>query len=131
MNRRQQQAPPRPQPQRQQARVPPPQAQQPPAQSYQYNPNASKQLPPQVTVPQAISILVARINQLEDKCASPAPPVEVPAVNAKQMEDMAARIVKLEMDLLSAKDHIMKLQSFTLSVAKPLAPPPMDSDIQL
>jgi len=75
-----------------------------------------------VTIPQAISILVARINQLEDKCAMPQQ-MSVPTeqVDTKQMEEMAARIVKLEMDLLSAKDHIMKLQSITLlNVAKPL-----------
>lgn len=120
MNRRQQPAPPRPPTQRQ------PQQSARPAStpSPTYNPNiANKQLPPQVTIPQAISILVARINQLEDKCATPPTRVEVPAqADTKQMEEMASRIVKLEMDLLSAKDHIMKLQSITLlNVAKPLA----------
>ena len=122
MNRRQQPAPPRPtqqQPQRQQQ-----QSAARPTSTPTYNPNsANKQLPPQVTIPQAISILVARINQLEDKCAMPQEPASA-QVDTKQMEEMAARIVKLEMDLLSAKDHIMKLQSITLlNVAKPLAEP--------
>ena len=119
MNRRQQPPPPRPptqqrQQQQQQSR---PMSSPTPT----YNPNsANKQLPPQVTIPQAISILVARINQLEDKCAMPQEPAPA-QVDTKQMEEMAARIVKLEMDLLSAKDHIMKLQSITLlNVAKPL-----------
>lgn len=122
MNRRQQPPPPRPptqqrQQQQQQSR---PMSSPTPT----YNPNsANKQLPPQVTIPQAISILVARINQLEDKCAVPQMAVqEQPQVDSKQMEEMAARIVKLEMDLLTAKDHIMRLQSITLlNVAKPLA----------
>lgn len=124
MNRRQQPPPPRPPTQQQQQRQ---QQQQQSASrpmstpTPTYNPNsANKQLPPQVTIPQAISILVARINQLEDKCAMPQEPAPA-QVDTKQMEEMAARIVKLEMDLLSAKDHIMKLQSITLlNVAKPL-----------
>jgi len=124
MNRRQQPAPPRPPTQQPQQRQ---QQQQQSARPMStptptYNPNsANKQLPSQVTIPQAISILVARINQLEDKCAMPQmsqEPVHA-HVDTKQMEEMAARIVKLEMDLLSAKDHIMKLQSITLlNVAK-------------
>jgi hypothetical protein len=121
MNRRQQPPPPRPPTQQQQRQQP---QQLRPTSTPTYNPNsANKQLPPQVTIPQAISILVARINQLEDKCAVPqmATP-EQPQVDTKQMEEMAARIVKLEMDLLTAKDHIMRLQSITLlNVAKPLA----------
>jgi len=120
MNRRQQPAPPRPPTQRQQQ-----QQSARPMSTPTYNPNsANKQLPPQVTIPQAISILVARINQLEDKCAVPQmSQVSATAqVDTKQMEEMAARIVKLEIDLLSAKDHIMKLQSITLlNVAKPMA----------
>jgi hypothetical protein len=112
MNRRQQPAPPRP-PQQQQ-RQPQPQPQAKPIQSTQYNPNsANRQLPTQVTIPQAISILVARINQLEDKCA-----VKVhtggDAIDTSVMVDMTARIVSLELDLLNAKNHIMQLQSFTL-----------------
>ena len=121
MNRRQQPAPPRPPTQQRQQQQ---QQQQRPMSTPTYNPNsANKQLPPQVTIPQAISILVARINQLEDKCALPqmSQVPEHPTVDPRQMEEMAARIVKLEMDLLSAKDHIMKLQSITLlNVAKPL-----------
>ena len=118
MNRRQQPAPPRPptqQPRQQQQQSRPVSTPTP-----TYNPNsANKQLPPQVTIPQAISILVARINQLEDKCAVPQMS-QIPVSDTKQMEEMAARIVKLEMDLLSAKDHIMRLQSITLlNVAKP------------
>jgi hypothetical protein len=118
MNRRQQPAPPRPPTQQRQQ---PPQQSGRPMSTPTYNPNsANKQLPPQVTIPQAISILVARINQLEDKCAMPQEPAP-PQVDTKQMEEMASRIVKLELDLLSAKDHIMKLQSITLlNVAKPL-----------
>jgi hypothetical protein len=126
MNRRQQPAPPRPPTQQRQQ-----QQQSRPASTPTptYNPNsANKQLPPQVTIPQAISILVARINQLEDKCALPQMS-QVPVtekVDTKQMEEMAARIVKLEMDLLTAKDHIMRLQSITLlNVAKP---PLVDAD---
>lgn len=135
MNRRQQPAPPRPPTQRQQSRAAPQQQQQQyQQQQQQYNPNnAGKQLPPQVTIPQAISILVARINQLEEKYASVETPstteVHVPVVDTKQMEEMAARIVKLEMDLLSAKDHIMKLQSFTLSVAKPFVSAESSSEL--
>ena len=121
MNRRQQQAPP-PRPTQQQQQRQPQQSAGRPMSTPTYNPNsANKQLPPQVTIPQAISILVARINQLEDKCAMPQiSQVPVPAqMDTKQMEEMASRIVKLEMDLLSAKDHIMKLQSITLlNVAK-------------
>ena len=119
MNRRQQPAPPRPQQQQQQQR----QQRQPQqtasakpasAPSQQYNPNsANRQLPAQVTIPQAISILVARINQLEDKCANTTNTIQV-ADDSNIMEEMTARIVKLELELLSAKDHIMKLQSFTL-----------------
>jgi hypothetical protein len=124
MNRRQQPAPPRPPTQqpRQQQQQQQQQQQSRPASTPTptYNPNsANKQLPPQVTIPQAISILVARINQLEDKCAVPQMS-QIPVSDTKQMEEMAARIVKLEMDLLNAKDHIMKLQSITLlNVAKP------------
>jgi hypothetical protein len=125
MNRRQQPAPPRPPSQQQQQRQQPQQSARPMSTpTPTYNPNsANKQLPPQVTIPQAISILVARINQLEDKCAMPqmSQVSEQPQIDTKQMEEMASRIVKLEMDLLSAKDHIMKLQSITLlNVAKPL-----------
>lgn len=126
MNRRQQQqAPPRPpaqqQQQQRQQRQSPTQASPVSSAPQKYNPNsATRQLPAQVTIPQAISILVARINQLEDKCASRAVP-EVVEEDSDKMEEMAARIVKLEMDLLSAKDHIMKLQSFTLEIAKPVA----------
>ncbi len=129
MNRRQQPAPARPPTQRQTSRTIPQQQQHQHQQVPQYNPNSvGKQLPPQVTIPQAISILVARINQLEDKCAAPTTPttieVPVPVVDTKQMEEMASRIVKLEMELLSAKDHIMKLQSFTLNMAvKPQVAP--------
>lgn len=122
MNRRQQPPPPRPPTQQQQQQRQQQQSSRPMSTpTPTYNPNsANKQLPPQVTIPQAISILVARINQLEDKCAMPQEPASV-QVDTKQMEEMAARIVKLEMDLLSAKDHIMKLQSITLlNVAKPL-----------
>jgi hypothetical protein len=122
MNRRQQPPPPRPptqQRQQQQQSSGRPMSSPTPT----YNPNsANKQLPPQVTIPQAISILVARINQLEDKCAMPqmSQVSEQTQVDQKQMEEMASRIVKLEMDLLTAKDHIMRLQSITLlNVAKP------------
>ena len=120
MNRRQQPAPPRPPTQQQQARQQQQQSRPMSTPTHTYNPNsANKQLPPQVTIPQAISILVARINQLEDKCAVPKMS-QIPVSDTKQMEEMAARIVKLEIDLLSAKDHIMKLQSITLlNVAKP------------
>jgi hypothetical protein len=121
MNRRQQPAPPRP-PQQQQQQQQQRQQRQPQqtasakpasAPSQQYNPNsANRQLPAQVTIPQAISILVARINQLEDKCVATTTSQVVDDSNA--MEEMTARIVKLELELLSAKDHIMKLQSFTL-----------------
>lgn len=116
MNRRQQPAPPRPpQQQQRQQRQPQQTASVKPvsAPSQQYNPNsANRQLPAQVTVPQAISILVARINQLEDKCAT-TNTIQV-ADDSNIMEEMTARVVKLELELLSAKDHIMKLQSFTL-----------------
>jgi hypothetical protein len=123
MNRRQPATPPRPpqQQQQQQRQQRQPQQQASVKQttpSTQYNPNsANRQLPAQVTIPQAISILVARINQLEDKCAIKIDDTTVD--DSKQMEEMSARIVKLELELLSAKDHIMKLQSFTLEIAKP------------
>jgi hypothetical protein len=119
MNRRQQPAPPRP-PQQQQQQRQQKQQKQPQqtasAPSQQYNPNsANRQLPAQVTIPQAISILVARINQLEDKCAvKVSDMVDSSVDDSNAMEEMTARIVKLELDLLGAKDHIMKLQSFTL-----------------
>lgn len=122
MNRRQQPAPPRPPQQQQRQQRQPQQTVNPTsAPSQQYNPNsANRQLPAQVTIPQAISILVARINQLEDKCAvKVADMVDSSVDDSKAMEEMTARIVKLELELLSAKDHIMKLQSFTLEIAKP------------
>ena len=119
MNRRQQPAPPRPPSQQQQRQQRQPSTQPASSAPQQYNPNsATRQLPAQVTIPQAISILVARINQLEDKCAS-RPVSDVVVEDSAKMEDMAARIVKLELELMSAKDHIMKLQSFTLEIAKP------------
>lgn len=122
MNRRQQPPPPRPPTQQQRQQQQQQSARPMSTPTPTYNPNsANKQLPPQVTIPQAISILVARINQLEDKCVMPQEVAPAQVVDTKQMEEMAARIVKLEMDLLSAKDHIMKLQSITLlNVAKPL-----------
>jgi hypothetical protein len=114
MNRRQQPAPPRPPPQQRQQRQQTPPV-KPTSAPSQYNPNsANRQLPAQVTIPQAISILVARINQLEDKCAVATTPDSRVEDESKIMEEMTARIVKLELDLLGAKDHIMKLQSFTL-----------------
>lgn len=124
MNRRQQPAPPRPQQQQQQRQQRQPQqtASVKPASapSQQYNPNsANRQLPAQVTIPQAISILVARINQLEDKCTAATTPSRVED-DSNAMEEMTARIVKLELDLLGAKDHIMKLQSFTLDKVQPI-----------
>jgi hypothetical protein len=127
MNRRQPSTPPRPpqQQQQQQRQQRQPQQQQQQASvkqstpSTQYNPNSvNRQLPAQVTIPQAISILVARINQLEDKCAIKLDD-NTTVDDSKQMEEMTSRIVKLELELLSAKDHIMKLQSFTLEIAKP------------
>ena len=69
MNRRQQPAPPRQQPQQRQPTPQQKQLQQQQQQQKapQYNPNVSRQLPAQVTIPQAISILVSRINQLETR----------------------------------------------------------------
>ena len=75
-------------------------------------------MPAQVTIPQAISILVSRINHIETaQHTQSQQPVAVQPDN--KLEEMTARIVKLEFELLSAKDHIMKLQSFTLDMAKP------------
>ena len=119
MNRRQQPPPARP-PQQRQSRTAPPQQQQQQRQQQvpqnQYNPNATRQLPAQVSIPQAISILVARINQLEDKCGAE-PLVNTTDNTTEQMEEMTKRIVKLELELLSAKDIIMKLQAFAINNA--------------
>ena len=137
MNRRQQPAPPRPptqqqQQQRQQLQQQHQQQQRPASgkqgqqqqqggqqgQQHTYNPNLK--MPAQVTIPQAISILVSRINHIETaqhtQSQSQQSPIVVQPDN--KMEEMTARIVKLEFELLSAKDHIMKLQSFTLDMAK-------------
>lgn len=115
MNRRQQpQTPPtqqRPrQPQQQQQQPKQQQSkQQQQQQSQSYSPN---QIPAQVSIPQAISILVSRINFLETKMVASSSIVEVPTA---QLEEMTNRIVKLEFELLNAKDHIVKLQSFALA----------------
>ena len=118
MNRRQQPAPPRPpQQQRQRVAAPPtqPQKQQQPQQ--QYNPNIQRQLPAQVSIPQAISILVARINQLEDKCGAEETLPDTVDTTSEQMEEMTKRIVRLELELVEAKDIILKLQSFAINNA--------------
>jgi hypothetical protein len=81
-----------------------------------YNPSVSRQIPAQVSIPQAISILVARINQLEDKCSSESN-VLVEDTTSEQMEEMTKRIVKLELELVSAKDIILKLQAFAINNA--------------
>jgi hypothetical protein len=79
-------------------------------------------MPAQVTIPQAISILVSRINHIETaqhtQSQSQSQQSTVVVQPDNKMEEMTARIVKLEFELLSAKDHIMKLQSFTLDMAK-------------
>lgn len=120
MNRRQQPAP-RPvskqTPQRQQ----PPQRQQVQQQQQQRQyvaTNTPGQLPPQVSIPQAISILVTRINHLEDKCGAETL-VDTTCSNEtlEKMEDMAKRIVKLETELITAKDIILKLQAFAITNA--------------
>ena len=118
MNRRQQPAPPRQQPQQRQPTPQQKQLQQQQQQQKapQYNPNVSRQLPAQVTIPQAISILVSRINQLEDKCGADAN-VVVDTSDNEKMEDMTKRIVKLELELMSAKDIIMKLQTLAIDNA--------------
>jgi len=114
MNRRQQPAPPRPPPQQQrQQRAQPPQQQQ---QQHQYNPNVQRQIPAQVSIPQAISILVARINYLEDKCGAETL-TNTTDNTAEQMEEMTKRIVKLELELIAAKDIILKLQAFAINNA--------------
>ena len=126
MNRRQQPAPPRQQqpqqrqPTPQQKQLQQQQQQQQQQKAPQYNPNVSRQLPAQVTIPQAISILVSRINQLEDKCGTDAN-VVVDTSDNEKMEDMTKRIVKLELELMSAKDIIMKLQ--TLAIDKQMTEP--------
>jgi hypothetical protein len=123
MNRRQQPAPPRPPPQQQrqsaQRSAAPPQQQRqqpPPQQQQQYNPNVQRQIPAQVSIPQAISILVARINQLEDKCGAE-PLTNMTDTSSEQMEEMTKRIVKLELELVTAKDIILKLQAFAINNA--------------
>ena len=118
MNRRQQPAPPRP-PQQQQRPPVQQQRQQPPQQQQQqqqYNPNVQRQIPAQVSIPQAISILVARINQLEDKCGAE-PLTNTMDTTSEQMEEMTKRIVKLELELVTAKDIILKLQAFAINNA--------------
>ena len=131
MNRRQQPAPPRPPSQQQQQQRQQMQQQQRPASGKQgqqqgqqqgqhqtYNPNLK--MPAQVTIPQAISILVSRINHIETAQHTQSQSQQPVAVQPdNKLEEMTARIVKLEFELLSAKDHIMKLQSFTLDMAKP------------
>lgn len=116
MNRRQQPAPPRPPPQQQRQQRVPPQQQQQQQQQQQYNPNVQRQIPAQVSIPQAISILVARINYLEDKCGAETLP-NATDNTAEQMEEMTKRIVKLELELISAKDIILKLQAFAINNA--------------
>jgi hypothetical protein len=121
MNRRQQPAPPRPpQAQRQPrtaAPTPPSQQQQrQPQQSQKYNPNVSREIPAQVSIPQAISILVARINHLEDKCGAETL-TNTADTTSEQMEEMTKRIVKLELELVTAKDIILKLQAFAINNA--------------
>ena len=122
MNRRQQPAPPRPPQQQRQQRAAAPtqqqQRQQPPQQQQQqqYNPNVQRQIPAQVSIPQAISILVARINQLEDKCGAE-PLTDTTDTTSEQMEEMTKRIVKLELELIAAKDIILKLQAFAINNA--------------
>ena len=115
MNRRQQPAPPRPAPQRQQRAAAPQQQQQ--YQQQQYNPNIQRQMPAQVSIPQAISILVARINQLEDKCGAETLTNTSDNTTSEQMEEMTKRIVKLELELIAAKDIILKLQAFAINNA--------------
>jgi hypothetical protein len=116
MNRRQQPAPPRPAPQRQQRAAAPQQQQKQQQQQQQYNPNIQRQMPAQVSIPQAISILVARINQLEDKCGAETL-TNITDTSSEQMEEMTKRIVKLELELVTAKDIILKLQAFAINNA--------------
>ena len=119
MNRRQQPAPPRPpQQQRQQRAVAPPQQQQrqQPSQHDQYNPNGQRPIPAQVSIPQAISILVARINHLEDKFGAETL-TDTADTSSEQMEEMTKRIVKLELELIAAKDIILKLQACAINNA--------------
>lgn len=102
-------------------RPPPPQQQQPqrrgPSSAQPQPPQQTNQIPPQVTIPQAISILVARINQLENRVptSSMSEPVHD---NSDVVEELHQRITRLESELFNAKDHIMKLQSVTLDLAK-------------
>ena len=111
MNRRQQPAPPtpiqrqRPAQQQQQQQPRQQQQQQQPRQQQQHQEQSYNQIPSQVSIPQAISILVSRINFLETKIAS-----SVAEVPTAKFEEMTNRIVKLELELLNATNHIMKLQ---------------------
>ena len=128
MNRRQQpqnQPPQRPgQGHSQHQRRPVQQQQPPPQQQQKYSPNVAsspQQIPPQVSIPQAISILVARINFLENKMASSnsvesdnSVSEESSRIASQHLEEMSSRIVKLELELLTTKDHILKLQSLAL-----------------
>jgi hypothetical protein len=79
------------------------------------NMQGQTQIPAQVSIPQAISILVARINQLENRVPSMVEPV---VDNSEVVDELSQRIARLESELFSAKDHIMKLQSVTLDLAK-------------
>ena len=113
MNRRQQPAPPTPiqrqrpaqQQQQQQQQQPRQQQQQQQPRQQQHQEQSYNQIPSQVSIPQAISILVSRINFLETKIAS-----SVAEVPTAKFEEMTNRIVKLELELLNATNHIMKLQ---------------------
>ena len=98
------------------ARPPPPQQQQQRRGPSSAQPQYTNQIPAQVTIPQAISILVARINQLENRVPEP-----VHDNSGVVVEELNQRITRLESELFSAKDHIMKLQSVTLDLAKSAA----------
>jgi hypothetical protein len=113
MNRRQPATrPPAPQQQQQQQQRRGTPASTPP--SPLQNMQGQTQIPAQVSIPQAISILVARINQLENRV----PMVEPVVDNSEVVDELSQRIARLESELFSAKDHIMKLQSVTLDLAK-------------
>ena len=107
-------------------------------------------IPPQVTVPQAISIIATRLNKIEDKIVNLRSDGEsanmndqfdtpneldhaiaqlfervqeletVSLKNTSQLSDFIAKMNKLENELRDSKDMIIKLQSFSIDTTNKL-----------
>jgi hypothetical protein len=113
--------------------------------------NASRQIPAQVTIQQAVAVIVSRLNKLEIKSArmsstsvsgDSVPQTDDSSNNeldqamaqiferlhnlessdySASSEDLSLKITKLENDLRDSKDIIMKLQSFTIDTTKQMS----------